>query len=73
MARMESQRMMADVPGVFVVFLIGMQINASWRIDRWWPAFSAMPKMLRELSAKPEFALLGYRGRWGGRNVELIQ
>ncbi|MES1936139.1 DUF4188 domain-containing protein [Salinisphaera hydrothermalis] len=73
MARIESQRMMADVEGDFVVFLIGMRVNALWRVDRWWPVSRAMPKMLQELSAKPELGLLGYRGRWGGRNVELIQ
>lgn len=72
MPRIESQRMMADVEGDFV-FLIGMRINALWRVERWWPAFSSMPKMLHELSTHPELGLLGYRGRWGGRNVEIIQ
>ena len=33
-----------------VVFLIGMTVNRWWRPDKWWPVFTAMPRMLAELS-----------------------
>jgi hypothetical protein len=44
-----------------VVFLIGMRVNRWRRIRAWWPVFTAMPRMLRELSADPDGGLLGYR------------
>lgn len=73
MATIDTRRMMAAIDGDFVVFLIGMRINAWHRVDHWWPVFSAMPRMLKELSRQPELGMLGYRGRWGGRNIETIQ
>ena len=32
----------------FVVFLIGMRLNRPLRIEKWWPVFQAMPRMIRE-------------------------
>jgi hypothetical protein len=55
-----DERMCARIDGDFVVFLIGMRINKPWKIHKWWPVFSAMPRMLRELRARPELGLLGY-------------
>ncbi len=50
----------ARIEGDFVVFLIGMRINKPWKIGAWWPVFSAMPRMLKELRAKgPESGFLG--------------
>lgn len=51
-----------------VVFLVGMTFNKPWRVRRWWPVFSAMPKMLRELEKDPQSGLLSWRltiGRYG--------
>ncbi|MFC4852058.1 monooxygenase family protein [Actinophytocola glycyrrhizae] len=59
--------------GELVIFLIGMTINKPWRVDRWWPAFRAMPKMLRELSEAEDSGLLGHRLMLEGRNPTLIQ
>ena len=56
-----KQRLTAEVEGDFVVFLIGMRVNRPWKLHKWVPVFMAMPKMLRELSQKPELGLLGYR------------
>ena len=50
MATIDTRRMMAAIDGDFVVFLIGMRINAWHRVDRWWPVFAAMPRMLQELA-----------------------
>ena len=56
-----------------VVFLIGMRINTPWRVRQWWPVFSAMPPMLRELSADPDSGLLGYRMTVGAGGPTIIQ
>lgn len=60
MSQVHARRMSAEIDGDFVVFLIGMRINKPWKVHRWWPVFSAMPKMLKELSRDPELGLLGY-------------
>ena len=73
MARINKERVTAHIEGDFVVFLIGMRINAFWKVHKWVPVFLAMPGMLRELSAHEDLGLLGFRGRWGGRNFEVIQ
>ena len=65
--------MTADIDGTVVVFLIGIRINAFWKVHKWLPVFGAMPRMLRELSTLDESGLLGHRTRWGGRNFEVIQ
>jgi len=46
--------------GDFVVFLIGMRINKPWKIHKWLPVFLAMPKMIKELQARPESGFLGH-------------
>ena len=58
-----ADRVAARVEGDFVVFLIGMRINKLWNVQKWWPVFMAMPKMLRELeAAPPEVGFLGHTG-----------
>lgn len=42
-----------------VVFLIGMRVNRWWQIHRWLPVALAMPRMIKELFAKPDSGLLG--------------
>lgn len=59
MARINSQRLTADVEGEFVVFLIGMRINKPWKLHKWLPVFVAMPRMLAELRKHPESGFLG--------------
>jgi hypothetical protein len=49
----------AKIEGDFVVFLIGMRINKPWKVHRWWPVFTAMPKMIRELERDPDSGFLG--------------
>jgi hypothetical protein len=60
MARIFADRMTADIEGDFVVFLIGMRINKPWKVHKWWPVFSAMPRMLKELEANPQLGFLGH-------------
>ncbi|MFC7220934.1 DUF4188 domain-containing protein [Streptomyces polyrhachis] len=52
------ERVTADADGEVVVFLIGMRINRFRSIRSWWPAFTAMPRMLRELGRDPHSGLL---------------
>ena len=59
MGQIFSQRMTAEFEGDFVVFVIGMRINRRWKLHEWMPVFIAMPRMLRELSAKPDTGFLG--------------
>ena len=41
------------------LFLIGMRINRLWQVWRWFPVFTAMPRMLIELAKNPELGLVG--------------
>jgi hypothetical protein len=54
-----NQRMTVKMEGDFVVFIIGMRINRWWKFNKWLPVVMAMPKMLKELSQKPESGFLG--------------
>lgn len=62
-------RLTAELEGDFVVFLIGLRINAPWKVSAWLPVIRAMPRMLRELGQQPELGLLG--GHFAG--MTLIQ
>lgn len=59
--------------GDLVVFLIGMTINKPWRPDLWGPVFTAMPRMLRELSRREGSGLLGYEYLLMGPNPTVLQ
>jgi hypothetical protein len=58
--------------GDFVVFLIGMRVNRWWKVHRWAGVAAAMPRMIRELTAKPELGLLGAEA-WFGRTTIMVQ
>lgn len=57
--------MTADVNGEFVVFLIGFRMNNWWKLNRWLPVVSAMPRMLKELYETPESGFLGHTSSLG--------
>jgi hypothetical protein len=65
MAEIIDRRITAKIDGDFVVFLIGMRINKLWKIWQWLPVAVAMPKMLKELGARPA-AETGFLGSVGG-------
>ena len=60
MSEINAQRMTVELDGDFVVFLIGMRINKPWKVQKWLPVFLAMPRMLKELSQRPESGFMGY-------------
>ena len=66
-------RMTHEYEGELVVFLIGMRINKPWRPDLWLPVFSAMPRMLAELSQDPDSGLIGYRLTFGSGGPVVVQ
>jgi hypothetical protein len=59
MSRIIADRMTTSRDRGVVVFLIGMRVNRWWKIHKWLPIALAMPRMLRELRAKPESGYLG--------------
>jgi hypothetical protein len=59
MGEIMASKMSAEIEGDFVVFVIGMRINKLWKLHKWLPVFSAMPRMLKELEKQPESGFLG--------------
>jgi hypothetical protein len=59
MAKTINQRMTVQMDGDFVVFLIGLRINRFWKFHKWLPVALSMPKMIKELSQKPDSGFLG--------------
>ena len=49
-----------------------MRINQHWRVDKWWPVASAMPRMISELKQKPELGFLHVE-TWFSRTIILVQ
>jgi len=70
MARIFNQKMTAEIDGDFVVFLIGVRINKPWKVHKWLPVVLAMPRMIKELAAKPESGFLGHEPFLGGSMVQ---
>jgi hypothetical protein len=67
-----KDRMTATLDGDFVVFLIGMRVNQPWKIHKWAPVATAMPRMLRELYAHPDLGLLHHE-MWFARTFLMVQ
>lgn len=73
MSKIDPARMTHRYDGELVVFHIGMTINRWWRPDLWGPVFTAMPRMLRELSLDADSGFLGYSLLLGGRGPYVVQ
>jgi hypothetical protein len=73
MTKIQEGRWTAEVDKEIVVFLIGMRFNKLRAIGKWWPVFTAMPRMLRELASDPDSGLLNYHLHFGWRSVTLVQ
>ena len=61
MAAIQAGRFTHQHDGDLVVFLIGMRVNRWRQVRAWWPTFTAMPTMLKELYADPSSGFLGHR------------
>lgn len=66
------ERLTATIDGDFVVFLIGMRINQPWKVHKWWPVATAMPRMIGELRRQPELGFL-HAEMWFARTIILVQ
>ena len=73
MTAVQPGRYTFDHDGEVVVFLIGMRVNKLRKVGRWLPVARAMPRMLRELAARPDKGLLGWQQFWAGRTVLVVQ
>ncbi|MBC7664295.1 MAG: DUF4188 domain-containing protein [Caulobacter sp.] len=67
-----SERMTADLEGDFVVFMIGMRINAPLKVHKWLPVIRAMPRMLVELHRQPALGLI-HAEMWFARTTIMVQ
>ena len=72
MTEVIDKRVTASIEGDFVVFLIGMRINAFLKPRKWMPVFVAMPRMLRELERRPESGFLGAKLYLGGPRTPMV-
>lgn len=70
---MYDSRMTAEMDEEFAVFLIGMRINAYWKLHRWLPVVLAMPRLLRELDAETDSGLLNYETVYNRRTIMTVQ
>jgi hypothetical protein len=73
MAKIIERRVCAEIEGPFVIFIIGARINRPWKLNVVLPFLASMPRMLKELGARPELGLLHVRQHFGGTSVTLIQ
>lgn len=65
-------RVTANLPGEFVVFLIGLRINRPLLVHKWLPVAAAMPRMIKELSRQPELGFL-HAESWFSRTLLMVQ
>jgi hypothetical protein len=73
MTKIFNGRYTAQSDQPFVVFLIGMRLNQWWRLDKWFPVFSAMVTTMRTLFTHPEKGFLHSEFYWNFQGPILIQ
>lgn len=64
MGTINPSRMIADIEGEFLVFVIELQVHKLWQFWRWYPTVQAMTNMLVELTENKEHGLLNYEYRF---------
>jgi hypothetical protein len=72
MTEIFATRFTARLDKPVVLFLIGMRFNKLLAVNKWLPVTIAMPRMLAELSKRPEAGMLSFRTYISGR-VILVQ
>jgi hypothetical protein len=73
LSKIIDKRVCAEIDGDFVLFLIGMRVNRPLKFWKWGPVANAMPKMIIELSRRPELGLLHARTHVGFPDIFLVQ
>ena len=66
-------RYSATIDGDFVVFLIGMRVNKPLQVRKWFPVFTAMPRMVNELKKNPASGFLHAYNAIGSQGPFLVQ
>jgi len=66
-------RYSAKIDGDFVVFLIGMRVNKPLQVRKWFPVFTAMPRMINELKKDPDSGFLHAYNAIGTQGPFLVQ
>lgn len=66
------ERLTARMDGDFVVFLIGLRINSPLKVHKWLPVSRAMPRMIKELQARPDLGFL-HAESWFSRTIIMVQ
>ncbi|MDN5710314.1 DUF4188 domain-containing protein [Planococcus sp. SIMBA_160] len=67
-------RFTTENSGDIVVFIIGMRFNNRLAVNKWFPVFSAMPGMIKELyTHKEELGFLSMESYFGLRTTTMIQ
>jgi hypothetical protein len=56
-----------------IVFIIGMRINKWWAIHKWWPVFTGMTPMIRELYTNREIGFMSMESFFGLRTSLMVQ
>ena len=72
MSNINQSRMMADMEGEFLVFVIELHVHKLWQFWRWYPVVQAMTNMLIELLTQEEFGLLNYEYRFSFRRQFIV-
>jgi Domain of unknown function (DUF4188) len=67
-----TERLTANMPGEFVVFLIGLRINQPLKVHKWLPVVRAMPRMITELYRQPELGFV-HAETWFSRTTIMVQ
>ncbi|KKB73675.1 MULTISPECIES: DUF4188 domain-containing protein [Bacillus] len=68
-----TKPMTADPDDEVVVFVIGMRINKWHAVHKWWPVFTAMSPMIRELYKNKDSGFLSMETSINFRTIFLIQ
>lgn len=72
-AQVFSGRFTAATEEDFVVFIIGMRINNYRAVRKWFPVFTAMPAMIKELAMNKELGCLSSENFFGLRTTIMVQ
>lgn len=73
MKTLNTKRVTSELEWDFVVFPIGMWVNTLWKINKWFPVFRAMSKLLEEMDVNPDSGLLTFDSKFDIRNHDLVQ
>ena len=68
-----AERLAPVIDREFVVFLIGMRVNAWWKLRKWLHTARAMPRMIKELEVNRELGMMHAYYVRTGRNFIVIQ